>query len=99
LAESSINLTIKIKHVIKLVEPLAHCMGGSKSGLLDAIYTILMDERIGLIEEAIDEAVNPDIVLQKTAIGLRNQRVYAVKSGFNSLLDVARQTYKVWFSF
>lgn len=27
-------------------------------------------------------------------MGLRNQRAYAVRSGFNALLDVARLTYK-----
>lgn len=38
--------------------------------------------------------INKDITHQKTSLGLRNQRCYAVQSGFHGLLDVARQTYK-----
>lgn len=30
----------------------------------------------------------------KTPLDLRNQRTFAVKSGINGMLDVARQTYK-----
>ncbi|KAI9098294.1 muts protein 4 [Phlyctochytrium arcticum] len=38
--------------------------------------------------------MNEDVVYQKSAMGLRNQRCYAIRAGFNGLLDVARQTYK-----
>lgn len=38
--------------------------------------------------------INEDITFAKSPLELRNQRTYAVKSGVNSLLDVARQTYK-----
>jgi DNA mismatch repair protein MSH4 len=42
----------------------------------------------------IDNVINEDVVYQKSSIGLRHQRCFAVKSGYNGLLDVARQTYK-----
>uniref|UniRef100_A0A093VNW4 MutS protein like 4 n=1 Tax=Talaromyces marneffei PM1 TaxID=1077442 RepID=A0A093VNW4_TALMA len=47
-----------------------------------------------LIKNAIDETLNDDVVYQRKPLDLRNQRTYAVKTGVNSLLDVARQAYK-----
>ena len=44
--------------------------------------------------ELIDEAINDDVHYAKQPVELRNQRTYAVRSGVNGLLDVARQTYK-----
>ena len=38
--------------------------------------------------------INENITFSKQPLDLRNQRTYAVKSGVNGLLDVARQTYK-----
>ncbi|GAM43291.1 hypothetical protein TCE0_047f17986 [Talaromyces pinophilus] len=46
------------------------------------------------IKNAIDETLNDDVVYQRKPLDLRNQRTYAVKTGVNSLLDVARQAYK-----
>ncbi|KUL87658.1 hypothetical protein ZTR_05885 [Talaromyces verruculosus] len=46
------------------------------------------------IKNAIDETLNDDVVYQRKPLNLRNQRTYAVKTGVNSLLDVARQAYK-----
>jgi DNA mismatch repair protein MSH4 len=54
----------------------------------------MSDEVLDELREDIDQVVNEDIMLQKQALGLRNQRVYCVRSGFNGLLDVARLTYK-----
>jgi len=42
----------------------------------------------------IDEVINEDTAYAKQPLELRNQRTYAVKSGVNGLLDVARITYK-----
>lgn len=38
--------------------------------------------------------INMDTTYAKQPLELRNQRVYAVRSGVNGLLDVARTTYK-----
>ena len=46
------------------------------------------------IQEMIEEAINDDVAYAKQPLELRNQRTWAVKTGVNSLLDVARQTYK-----
>lgn len=44
--------------------------------------------------ELIDHVINEDTAYARQPLELRNQRIYAVKSGINGLLDVARTTYK-----
>jgi len=51
-------------------------------------------ENVAPIQELIDSVINADTTYAKQPLELRNQRVYAVKSGINGLLDVARTTYK-----
>ncbi|KAL2360673.1 hypothetical protein RJZ56_006470 [Blastomyces dermatitidis] len=46
------------------------------------------------IVDMINATLNEDVTYQSRPLDLRNQRTYAVKAGINSLLDVARQTYK-----
>ncbi|KAK2754230.1 MutS protein msh4 [Arachnomyces sp. PD_36] len=46
------------------------------------------------IQDLIGATLNEDISYQSQPLDLRNQRTYAIKAGVNSLLDVARQTYK-----
>ncbi|KAL8867287.1 MAG: hypothetical protein Q9174_005758 [Haloplaca sp. 1 TL-2023] len=46
------------------------------------------------LQTLIDETINEDITFQSQPLDLRNQRTYAIRSGVNGLLDVARQTYK-----
>ncbi|RIA80970.1 muts domain V-domain-containing protein [Glomus cerebriforme] len=55
---------------------------------------LLTDPRLEIFEERINDVINEDITYAKSPLALRNQRCYAVKAGFNGLLDVARQTYK-----
>ena len=46
------------------------------------------------VQELIDRVINEDTTYARQPLELRNQRTYAVKSGVNGLLDVARTTYK-----
>ncbi|KAL2808011.1 muts domain V-domain-containing protein [Aspergillus granulosus] len=46
------------------------------------------------VTQLIEATLNDDITYQTKPLDLRNQRIYSVKAGVNSLLDVARQTYK-----
>ncbi|KAL9626094.1 MAG: hypothetical protein Q9164_007949 [Protoblastenia rupestris] len=45
------------------------------------------------VEELIDRVINEDITYQQKPLELRYQRTFAVKSGVNGLLEVARQTF------
>ncbi|KAI9487454.1 MAG: muts domain V-domain-containing protein [Benjaminiella poitrasii] len=63
--------------------------------LLNTIYRILSNDTFVEFENDVDSVINEDVVdVQKTSLGIRNQKCYAVKAGVNGLLDVARQTYK-----
>ncbi|KAG9718799.1 hypothetical protein KCU73_g14982, partial [Aureobasidium melanogenum] len=66
----------------------------NQSVMLKEIRRNCTPSNIDPIKELIDEFVNEDITYAKQPLELRNQRTYAVKSGVNGLLDVARQTYK-----
>ncbi|KAE8381102.1 muts domain V-domain-containing protein [Aspergillus bertholletiae] len=46
------------------------------------------------VEELIESTLNEYVSYQTRPLDLRNQRIYCVRAGVNSLLDVARQTYK-----
>jgi DNA mismatch repair protein MSH4 len=46
------------------------------------------------VEQLIEETLNEHVTYQTKPLDLRNQRIYCVKAGVNSFLDVARQTYK-----
>ncbi|RIB07458.1 muts domain V-domain-containing protein [Gigaspora rosea] len=93
-AEQSINNVIILKHTLKLIEKLKEALSECKNSLLCAIHKLLSDPRLVMFEERINEVINEDITYQKSSLGLRNQRCYAVKAGFNGLLDVGKQTYK-----
>lgn len=51
-------------------------------------------ENILPVQDQINAMINEDTTYAKQPLELRNQRTYAVKSGVNGLLDVARTTYK-----
>ncbi|POG68044.1 putative DNA mismatch repair protein MutS [Rhizophagus irregularis DAOM 181602=DAOM 197198] len=93
-AEQSINNVIILKHTLKLINLLKESFTGVQNSLLDAIYSLLNDLRLEALEERINDVINEDITYVKSPLALRNQRCYAVRAGFNGLLDVARQTYK-----
>ncbi|RGB41068.1 muts protein 4, partial [Rhizophagus diaphanus] len=93
-AEQSINNVIILKHTLKLINLLKESFTGVQNPLLDAIYSLLNDLKLEALEERINDVINEDITYVKSPLALRNQRCYAVRAGFNGLLDVARQTYK-----
>jgi DNA mismatch repair protein MSH4 len=51
-------------------------------------------ENVTPVQELIGMVINEDTTYARQPLELRNQRIYAVKSGVNGLLDVARTTYK-----
>ncbi|KAJ3037971.1 hypothetical protein HDV00_001174 [Rhizophlyctis rosea] len=55
-------------------------LGGVKSDLLHAISKVLADRRLEVLQNRLDEVINEDVQYQKSAMGLRNQRCYAVKA-------------------
>jgi len=92
--EQSINNIIALKHFVHVVRPIHEALAGSRSAMLQEIQQNCALENIEAVSDHIDEVVNQDTTYASKPLDLRNQRTYAVRSGVNGLLDVARQTYK-----
>lgn len=79
---------IELKHILKQSQIIATTLSNLESPLVKEMVDVLGSSEVGIVQEKIDSIINKDIALQKSSLGLRNQRCYAVKSGCNGLLDV-----------
>ncbi|KAJ3196202.1 MutS protein msh4 [Irineochytrium annulatum] len=80
LAEIYINAVIMLKHTIKGVLRLKEPLASIKNDLISAIFTIVSHPAFDTFEEIINSRMNEDISYQKNAVGLKNQRCYAVRA-------------------
>ncbi|CAI9635124.1 unnamed protein product [Alternaria burnsii] len=92
--EQSINHIIMLKQFINSVRPVFEALTGTQSVMLNNIREICAPENVAPVQELIDHVINEDTTYARQPLELRNQRTYAIKSGVNGLLDVARTTYK-----
>ncbi|GAB7334577.1 hypothetical protein MBLNU13_g06556t1 [Cladosporium sp. NU13] len=92
--EQSVNNVIMLKQFVTLIQPVFEALTGARSMMLQEIHNLCSAENIDPVRDLIMEAMNEDTTYAKQPLDLRNQRTYAVRSGVNGLLDVARQTYK-----
>lgn len=92
--EQSVNNVIMLKQFAMLIQPVFEALTGARSMMLQEIRNLCSAENIDPVRELITDALNEDTAYAKQPLDLRNQRTYAVRSGVNGLLDVARQTYK-----
>lgn len=93
-SEQAINNLILLKHIVQSINPVFEALTSARSHLLISIRKLCDPRNIAPIQKLIQDNVNEDVTYQSLPLDLRNQRVYAVKSGVNGLLDVARQTFK-----
>ncbi|CAO3606962.1 unnamed protein product [Cunninghamella echinulata] len=95
LTETKINKIILLKNTLITLRQISQILLNvySENTLLKKVGQILSNEKLDQFREIIDNTLNENIGYEKTSLGLRNQRCYAIKSGINGLLDVARQTY------
>ncbi|KAJ5963941.1 uncharacterized protein N7479_003817 [Penicillium vulpinum] len=92
--EQSVNNVIMLKTYVSAIKKIFQALGAAQSDLLLTIRELCAPEGHRSIEELIDTNLNEHVAYQSKPLDLRNQRIYCVKAGVNSLLDVARQTYK-----
>ncbi|KAF2649594.1 hypothetical protein K491DRAFT_668687 [Lophiostoma macrostomum CBS 122681] len=92
--EQSINQVIMLKQFVGSVKPIYEALTGARSSMLNNIRELCSPENVDPVQDLIDSVINEDTTFAKQPLELRNQRTYAVKSGVNGLLDVARTTYK-----
>ncbi|KAK1074861.1 MutS protein msh4 [Friedmanniomyces endolithicus] len=92
--EQAINNVIMLKQFVGLIQPVFEALTGARSTMLQEIRSLCASETVEPIQELINTTINEDTTYASQPLDLRNQRTYAVKSGVNGLLDVARLTYK-----
>ncbi|TKA26267.1 hypothetical protein B0A50_05046 [Salinomyces thailandicus] len=92
--EQAVNNVIMLKQFVSLIQPVFEALTGARSSMLRGIRTICAWENIEVTQSLINDTINEDTTHATRPLDLRNQRTYAVKSGVNGLLDVARQTYQ-----
>ncbi|RAR01227.1 DNA mismatch repair protein MutS [Stemphylium lycopersici] len=93
-SEQAINQVIMLKHFVNSVNPVFEALTGTGSIMLHNIRELCAPENVAPVQELIGRLINEDTTYARQPLELRNQRTYAVKSGVNGLLDVARTTYK-----
>ena len=92
--EQAVNNVIMLKQFVNLIKPVFEALIGSRCAMLLEIRNLCASANIEPIHDLINAVINEDTTYASKPLDLRNQRTYAVKSGVNGLLDVARQTYK-----
>ncbi|KAI8297581.1 MutS protein-like protein 4 [Colletotrichum sp. SAR11_240] len=85
---------LKVKAFVDGLPDLYQAMRPAVSPLLTKIRDLFRPEMIAPLRTLIYETIHEDVTHTKKALDQRNQRAFAVKSGVNGLLDVARQAYK-----
>ncbi|KAL2852528.1 muts domain V-domain-containing protein [Aspergillus pseudoustus] len=92
--EQSVNHVIMLKTYISAIDCVYRALATAQSSLLLAIREICAPAAHCAVTQLIEATLNDDVSYQTKPLDLRNQRIYCVKAGVSSLLDVARQTYK-----
>lgn len=93
-SEQAINEVLMIKSFVVAVPAVFNSLASARSELLVKIRGHCRPGITNAILERIAGVINNDVTYVTKPLDLRNQRVYAVKSGLHGLLDVARTTYK-----
>ncbi|KAI9697614.1 MAG: MutS protein msh4 [Candelina mexicana] len=92
--EQAINNIVVLKHFVNSVDPIFEALTGARTELLKEIRELCAPTNIETVQQMIGRVINDDVTYSSQPLDLRNQRTYAIRSGVNGLLDVARQTYK-----
>ncbi|CAI7670688.1 unnamed protein product [Penicillium palitans] len=90
--EQSVNNVIMLKTYVSAIKNISKRLEQHKA--ICCLPYLCAPEGHRSIEDLIDTTLNENVTYQSKPLDLRNQRIYCVKAGVNSLLDVARQTYK-----
>ncbi|KAG6354285.1 hypothetical protein INS49_004890 [Diaporthe citri] len=93
-SEQAINEVLMIKSFVAAVPTVFDSLDSARCELLVKIRDHCRPGITSPILERMAEVINEDVTYVTKPLDLRNQRVYAVKSGVHGLLDVARTTYK-----
>ncbi|KAF2666034.1 DNA mismatch repair protein Msh4 [Microthyrium microscopicum] len=92
--EQAVNRLIMLKQFVLAVEPVFHALAGCQCELLCRIQSYCATSNIEPVIALINDTVNEDAMFAKAPLEIRNQRNYAIKSGSDGMLDIARQAFR-----
>ncbi|RSL42649.1 hypothetical protein CEP53_012072 [Fusarium sp. AF-6] len=92
--EEQINHVLLLKSFLEAVSELYIALEPATCNLLVKVRDLCRPELTNRGLDKIRHIIEPDVAYMKSALDLWNQRTFAVKTGINGMLDVARQTYK-----
>ncbi|KAK1993248.1 muts domain V [Colletotrichum falcatum] len=93
-SERAMNHILMVKTFLDAVPAIYQALMPATSPLLIKIRDLCQPGLTEAVRNLIYDSIIEDVTYVKSALDLRNQRTFAVKSGVNGLLDVARQAYK-----
>jgi DNA mismatch repair protein MSH4 len=93
-SQQAINDVLMIKTFVVAVPTVFNALASARSELLVKIRDHCRTGITSPILERMAQVINHDVTYVTKPLDLRNQRIYAVKSGVHGLLDVARTTYR-----
>lgn len=91
--EKRINYVLMLKTTLEILPLLGAALENSQSTLLGKAKECLKDSRGDVMKARILETLHEDVKAPKGGKAALFQKCFAVKSGVNDLLDVARKTY------
>lgn len=83
-----------VKSFLEAAKELYAAMYPVKAPLLVKIRNLCDIEKVTALLQKIGTVMEPDVTYTRSALDLRNQRTFAVRSGISGILDVSRQAYK-----
>ncbi|KAJ9604986.1 MutS protein msh4 [Cladophialophora chaetospira] len=92
--EQSVNNVLMLKTFVDSIKPVWQALAGASTEELQFIRELCDPSTYVEVEDLIKYCINEEVSYSSKPVELRNQRVYAIKAGVNSFLDVARQAYK-----
>ncbi|KAL0020849.1 hypothetical protein WJX77_001177 [Trebouxia sp. C0004] len=90
---SLVGSLILLKETLELLPGLGHPLEGADSELLQAIGANCTHEVFHTLLETATEVLDEDVKSSKTAFINRTQQCFAVRSGVDGILDLARSTF------
>lgn len=93
-SEQAINDVLMIKKFVVAIPPLFESLAAARCDLLVKVRENCRPEITNPILDQIAQVINDNVTYSSKPLDLRNQRCFAVRSGIQGLLDVARTTYK-----
>lgn len=92
--EEQTSQVLMVKSFLEATITLHRALAPATSELLIKQRDLCRQDITFAIMREISTVIEPDVTFAKSALDIRNQRTFAVRSGIDGMLDVCRQTYK-----